>query len=320
MKRTTILFVIFTFFILLGVFWWINGTSAVNNENRNEKIFVVRPGDSIRDIANRLKKEGLIKDPIVFFLLVKQLGLDGKIQAGSFRLSPSLNATDIAQNLTHGTLDIWITVPEGKRAEEVLAILKEKIPTYQNSWEQDFTAHEGYLFPDTYLIPVNADSNLIITIMRNTFDQKYKELEPLVEKSSLSKDEIVTLASLIEREAKLEEDRTLVSSVIHNRLDIGMKLDIDATVQYILGYQADEKTWWKRHLTFDDLSINSPFNTYRNAGLPPKPIANPGLAALKAVVNPTQTNYLYYISDKTGKNHYAQTLEQHEANKEKFGL
>ncbi len=151
--------------------------------------------------------------------------------------------------------------------------------------------------------------------MKNNFDAKYATLENT---SNRTPHEIVTIASLIEREARHAEDRPLVASVIVNRLEIGMALNIDATVQYILGYQQNEKSWWKRNLTFADLEINSPYNTYTNPGLPPGPIANPGIAAIEAAVNPAETDYLYYLSDENGVNHYAETLEEHNQNKAKY--
>jgi UPF0755 protein len=289
----------------------------VNPKNKTSSIFVVKKGDAIREITYNLKNEGLIKNPIVFFLLLKKIGLDKKIQAGDFRLSPSMTAEDVAQNLTHGILDIWITIPEGKRAEEIAEIIKGKIPTYQPFWTDELAKNEGYLFPDTYLIPKNTDINLITTLMLNNFEKKFSDITQNVN-NPLSKNDAVILASLIERETRFSEDRPLVASVMLNRLNIGMKLDIDATVQYALGYQEDKKTWWKKDLTFEDLKINSPYNTYTNPGLPPKPIANPGVASLQAVLEPANTDYLYYISDKTGHNHYAKTLFEHNTNIKKY--
>lgn len=292
--------------------------SPVDPENKNSIIFVVEKGQGVREISNSLKLKGLIKNPIVFFLLVKQLGLDKKIEAGDFRLSPSMTANEIAQDLTHGTLDIWITIPEGKRATEIAEIIKEKIPTYNSAWANVLVQNEGYLFPDTYLIPKDANINNVVSQMRNNFEQKYKSLN--ASKTKLNKNEIVILASLVERETRFVQDRPLVASVLLNRLEIGMKLDIDATVQYALGYSQEEKNWWRKNLTFEDLKISSPYNTYRNAGIPPGPIANPGIEALNAVVNPENTNYIYYISDKTGHLHFAKTLQEHNANIEKYGL
>lgn len=319
MKRLSVFFII-AISSFIGIFiWWQNGLRAINPNDKTEHIFVIKKGEGLRDISYKLKKKDLIKDPVVFFLLIKKLGIDGKIQAGDFRLSPSMNASEIAQNLTHGTLDIWVTIPEGKRAEEIANILQKEIPSYKNLWQEKLVSEEGYLFPDTYLIPKDADIDLIISMMKNNFEKKYSQIENL-NKTSLSKKEIVIIGSLVEREARLQNDRPLVASVILNRLRIGMPLQIDATIQYMLGYQKDKKTWWKKDLAKQDLSIDSYFNSYKNPGLPPTPISNPGFNVLNAVVNAPDTNYLYYLSDKNGFNHYAKTIDEHNDNIKKYGL
>ncbi|MEK7551020.1 MAG: endolytic transglycosylase MltG [Patescibacteria group bacterium] len=319
MKRIITVVVLILVFVIISVFWWQNGVLPVNSQNNSPKIFVVENGQGVREIANSLKKEGLIRDPVIFFLITKQTGLDKKIQAGDFRLNPSMNAYEIAESLTHGTLDIWVTIPEGYRAEEIADMLEEKMPNYDQSWRQTLNQNEGYLFPDTYLMPRDADVDTIISIFKNNFQTKYDSVKSL-KTNNLPESQTLILASLVEREARLEEDRPLVASVIYNRLSIGMKLDIDATLQYILGYQEDEKRWWKKGLTNEDKKINSPFNTYTNPSLPPRPISNPGLSAIKAALNPAETNYLYYITDQNGKNRYATSLEEHNANIEKYGL
>lgn len=299
-------------------FWWTNGLLPVNRNDKTPSIFVVNKGEGVREIANHLKAQKLIRDPIVFFLFTRVQGLDKQIQAGDFRINPSMNAQEIANNLTHGVLDIWITVPEGQRALEIAQNLKEKIPGYKSTWDNILVQNEGYLFPDTYLIPKDADIDFIINLFKNNFKNKYSTLD--TSKTRLTKEQIVIVASLVEREAKNDTDRALVASVILNRFDIGMKLDIDATVQYALGYQADQKRWWKKGLTADDLKINSLYNTYKVAGLPPTPISNPGLASLNAVINPANTNYLFYMTDAKGVNHYAENIDQHNENIKKFGL
>ena len=315
MKRLTVLIAILFLVIVGGIIWWKMGTMPANSKDTTPQIFVIEQGEGMRSISSELKNKGLIRDPIVFFLLTKKEGLDTKVQAGTFRLNPSMSAYDIAQSLTHGTLDIWITIPEGKRSLEIAEILEQNIPTYEDSWKEELVSNEGYLFPDTYLIPRDGDIAQIVTLMRNNFDAKFAALENT---SNRTPNEIVTIASLVEREAKHEEDRPLVASVIINRLSIGMALNIDATIQYALGYQQNEKSWWKRSLTFDDLKINSPYNTYTNPGLPPTPIANPGIAAIEAVINPAETDYLYYLSDSNVINHYSETLEQHNQNKDRY--
>lgn len=315
MKKLLVVFLVILLFIGASVIWWKTGTQAVDSANKTQVTFVVGKGEGVREIANHLKRENLIKDPIAFFILIKKLGLDGKIQAGDHRLSESMTAAEVAKDLTTSTNDVWVTIPEGLRADEIADLLQKDIPSYKDSWRTALNEKEGYLFPDTYLIPKTASIDLILSMFRTNFDSKYTTIN-----TNKTQQEIVTVASLIEREAKDSEDRPLVASVIYNRLEIGMGLNIDATVQYALGYQTDEKRWWKKALTTDDLKINSLYNTYRNAGLPPTPISNPGLSSLDAAANPAQTNYLYYISDKTGKNHYATTFQEQQANIKKYGL
>ncbi len=318
MKRFIIFFAVLVLFAGSTIIWWKNGSRAQDSANSSPQIFVVSKGEGVREIANNLKGQGLIRDPIVFFLLTKKMGVDKTIQAGDFRLNPSMNVYEIIEDLEHGTLDIWTTIPEGLRASEIAKILKDKMPTYQDYWQTELQKNEGYLFPDTYLIPRDADVNMIINILRNNFNKKYSTLD--TSKSKFSQSEIVTIASLIEREARHDVDRPLVASVITNRLNLGMKLDIDATIQYALGYQANEKRWWKRSLTNIDKLLQSPYNTYRVAGLPPAPISNPGLESLRATISPAKTSYLYYITDRNGVNRYSEDLEGHNANIQKYGL
>lgn len=319
MKKLPILFILFVSIIFIGFLFWNNGISAVDPKNKEAKIFVIEKGTGLKETANNLKTQGLIKNRVVFFLYARLSKLEGEIQAGDFRLSSSMDAKQIAENLTHGTLDIWITIPEGKRTEEVADILSLNLPNYKPNWRDVLIANEGYLFPDTYLIPKDADIKLIVSLMKDNFEKKFSTLN-INANNKFTKKEITTIASLIEREAKFAQDRPLIASVILNRLNLVMKLDIDAALQYALGYQANQKTWWKKELTNQDKEINSSYNTYRVAGLPPTPISNPGLASLNAVVNPAKTNYLFYMTDSKGITHYAQTINQHNENIQKFGL
>lgn len=317
MKRLVTVFVILAVFVVLALVWWTNGLQAVNKNDKTPTIFVIKEGEGVREISNNLKTQGLIRDPIVFFLLSRTEGLDKQFQAGDFRLNPSMSAMDIATNLTHGTLDIWTTIPEGLRADEIADLLSKKLPGYKESWRQILDQNEGYLFPDTYLIPRDADINVLLSLLKNNFQKKYDSVKN-TKTTALSDAQTITIASIIEREAVFAEDRPLVASVIINRLNMGMALQVDPTVMYALGYQADTKSWWKKDLTADDLKVNSPYNTYLNTGLPPTPISNPGLSAIEAALRPANTNYLYYYSDKQGHLHFATTLMGHEANIQKY--
>ena len=317
MKKNLLALVLFLT-MAFGVFlYYKEGTLPVNNKNKTTKIFVIQRGETVTEIAKNLEKEELIRNKIVFYLVVKQLGIESKIQAGDYRLSPVMNVYEIAKTLTKGTLDIWITIVEGLRKEEIAQIFSREL----NIPESEFLkyAQEGYLFPDTYLIPKEASIGAVISILTKNFNKKYsQDLRNKAIRKGLTEKEVITLASLIEREAKFAEDRPKVAGVLLNRLELEMKLDIDATVQYVLGYQSEEKTWWKKSLTFEDLGVDSLYNTYKNKDLPPGPIANPGLAAIEAVLTPVQSNYLYYLSDKDGKMHYAETFEGHNENIRKY--
>ncbi|HYM65515.1 MAG TPA: endolytic transglycosylase MltG [Candidatus Sulfotelmatobacter sp.] len=317
MKRLTVLVLVLLFLGIVALFWWQNGLLAANSSDRNPKIFVVGKGQGVKDISYNLKKEGLIRDPIVFFLLVKEQNLDKQIQAGDFRLNPSMSAQEVATNLTHGTLDIWITIPEGVRADEIADLLKAKIPSYNETWRQTLNQNEGYLFPATYLIQRDATVSLVVSLLKNNFDTKFESVKNL-KKVNISDSDVIKIASIIEREAVFAEDRPIVASVLINRLDIGMPLGSDPTIQYAVGFDQQTKSWWKKDLTVDDLAINSPYNTRKVAGLPPTPISNPGLSSIKAALNPANTDYLYFYSDSKGHLHFGKTLQEHEANIKKY--
>lgn len=315
MRKFSIVIILAAVLFITLSLWWNNGLSAVNLKDKSQKFFVIPKGTAIRTVGNELKTQGLIKDPVVFFIYIKLNNLDHDIQAGSYRLSSAMNLSQIMDTLGHGTVDIWVTIPEGLRAEEIAAILKSSIPTYKPEWVDKLTQEEGYLFPDTYLIPKDADIESIISLLENNF---YKKVETTgLTKSSPNLNKTIIMASLVEREAKFAEDRPNVASVIKNRLSIGMALQIDATVQYVVGYNAVTKKWWNAPES-GQLKISSPYNTYINTGLPPAPICNPGLSAIQAVVHNNDTDFIYYVNDSKGKLHFAKNLSDHNKNIQKY--
>ncbi|MBI2617434.1 endolytic transglycosylase MltG [Candidatus Gottesmanbacteria bacterium] len=316
-KKFFVLLIILSCFSLVVFLWWYQAEKAPNPKDTAMTIFSIEKGENIKNIADRLEKQGFIRSPLAFFLLARFGGFSQRIQAGDFRLSTSMDLQTVIESLTHGTVDTWIVIPEGWRSEEIALKLAREL----NIPEREFlhVAKEGYMFPDTYLFPKDATAGAVAKTMMDNFDKKADErIRTLASKKNLTLTELITIASLVEREAKFSEDRPLIASVILNRRAIGMKLDIDATVQYALGYQSQEKTWWKKDLTTEDLRLDSPYNTYIHSNLPPTPITNPGIAAIEAVVTAPSTSYIYYIADKTGKSHFAQTLEEHTANIAKY--
>ena len=318
MKKIRISLFVLMLIILAFYMFYQEGSLPVDRNNQGVEIFTIQKGEGLNSIVKNLSNQNIIRNKIVFYLIVKRLGIEKNMQAGDFRLSKSMNAEEIAQNLTHGTADIWVTIIEGLRKEEIAQILTEnfKIPTIPFI-EQ---AREGYLFPDTYLIPKDATIEKIISIFTANFEKKYtSELQNKVKSLGLTERQGLILASLVEKEAKFPEDKKKVAGIIFKRFKDDWMIQIDATIQYALRYQKKEKTWWKKDLTIDDINVDSTYNTYKYKGLPPAPICNPGLESLEAVANAdVNTKYWYYISDKKGNMHYAVTLEEHNENIRKY--
>jgi len=318
MKKSFIVFLFLSIFFIFAYLFYKQGLLPVDKNSKETKIFVIKRGESLNSIINNLYRQNLIRNRLVFYFLVKKLGIERKIQAGDFRLSASMDSETIAKNLTKGTLDVWITIIEGLRKEEIAQIINKNFSIPESEFLK--YAKEGYLFPDTYLIPKDATAESIVKILTNNFYRRFnKELQQKAEKKRLTEEEVIIIASLVEREAKYDEDKQKVASIILKRLKNDWPLQIDAAVQYALGYQPQERSWWKKYLTQKDLEIESPYNTYKNKGLTPGPICNPGLNSIKAVIDASEnTPYWYYLSDKTGRMHYSKTLEQHNENIRKY--
>lgn len=293
--------------------WWNDAIAPADPANPEPVIFVVRTGESVRSITSRLAEEGLVRSATGFYLLIKTMGIERELQAGDFRLNRAMNASEVAQELTHGSLDVWVTTLEGWRSEEIANKLAKELDIP----EQLFLpyAREGYMFPDTYLIPRDATPAAVAEIFFDTFDRRVTdEMRASAARVGLTFDEVVVLASIVEREGRTDQDRPVIAGILLKRLKADWPLQADATLQYALGYQLEEKTWWKAGLTQEDKTIRSPYNTYANTGLPPEPISNPGLASIKAVLNPQETDFWYYLHDPAGGVHYARTIEEHNAN------
>ncbi|MBN1875539.1 MAG: endolytic transglycosylase MltG [Anaerolineae bacterium] len=288
--------------------------------------FTVESGETVTQIAGSLKALGLIKDTELFRRYLQYKGLDAGIQAGTYTLRQTMTIPEIALTLQHAeTNEQQVTIPEGKRAEEVAAIVAEQtdisaeefLQIAQVGWrgtdllqkypllaQIPLTATlEGYLFPDTYRLPDQATAyDLIDRMVANFIAQVTPEVQQGITAQGLTLHEGITLASIVEREAVIATERPLIAGVYYNRLRDGWPLSADPTVQYALGYRPDEESWWKGQLFFSDLEVVSPYNTYRNQGLPPAPIASPGSGAIKAVATPEETDYYFFMVDCTLNN------------------
>jgi len=314
MRKILVLIIVFAVFFLIMGAWWKNGLSPVNSKDSTTYDFVIPKGSAVRVVGNKLKEQGLIKDPVVFFVYIKKNNLDKAIQAGSYKLSPSMDLPTVLKTLGSGSEDIWVTIPEGYRAAEIAEVLEKSLETYEPSWVDALELQEGYLFPDTYLIPKGADVETVISIMKNTFNEKVKSIGLSADDPDLKR--VVIIASLIEREAIRDDEKKMISSVIANRLEDGMSLDIDATLQYIRGKDASGN-WWPVP-TGDDKALNSFYNTYKNPGIPPGPISNPGIEAIRAAANPASSDYYFYIHDMEGNVHFAKNLTEHNTNVNRY--
>ncbi|MBI1863415.1 endolytic transglycosylase MltG [Candidatus Microgenomates bacterium] len=315
--KTLVSLVIIACIVLFSYLYYKEGTLPVDKSNPKQGMFVIRKGETLTTIMQNLEKEKFIRNKIVFFVLVKQLGIEKHIQAGDYRLTSAMTPREIAKKLTQGSVDVWVTIIEGLRREEIADIITSELGIPEAEFLQD--AKEGYLFPDTYLIPRTATSENVHTLLNNTFDAKYTDdIDAKARSLGLTREQVVTLASIVEKEG-LGSDRPLVASVLLKRFKQDYPLQADATVQYALGYQPDIKKWWKPVLSLDDLKTKSPYNTYENTGLPPGPICSPGISSIEAVVNADpNTPYMFYLHDKNGKVHPARTDLEHEENIKKY--
>ncbi len=290
-------------------------TQPVNPQTQQLVKIVIPKGRSVTQVGNLLQEKEIIKSSLMFKIYYRLNQDQYQIQAGSFELSPSMDLPTILGTLSEGADDIWITLPEGLRREEIAQSLNEySLRSYD---EQEFLSLtvglEGQLFPDTYLVAREVSTQNIVNLMQDTFDKKITSLQPEIKKSQYTLNEFLTMASLLEREARGLEEMKLVSGVLWKRLENGMPLQVDATLQYATGYDESTQSWWSTPLV-ENKQIDSKFNTYLNPGLPPHPICNPGLDAITAALHPTQSDYWYYLHDSQGQIHFGRTLEEHNQN------
>lgn len=291
------------------------------------KVITVPSGANSGQIGNLLEAEGLIRSRTAFRFYAKYRGLDNKLQAGAYNINAGLSTPEIIERLAKGeTFSLNITIPEGYTLRQIADRLAEKQLVNRTRF-LNLTAHgrfdydfirglpegpnrlEGYLFPDTYRITNKTTEEQVINMMLARMARELTpEFKEKAAKAGLSVHQAVTLASLVEREVKKDEERPKAAAVFLNRLKKGWKLESCATIQYILGEP-------KARLFARDLQVDSPYNTYKNTGLPPGPIASPGGPSLRAAVNPADVEYMFFVVSEDGKHIFSRTLEEHNRNK-----
>jgi len=272
----------------------------------------VERGMTLEEIASLLKEKSVIRSKNAFIASVRLIAGERGALSGDYFFRVPESAWSVAMRVSSGAygLDpVRITVPEGATVRDIAAILEWKLPSFPAArFREAAEGHEGYLFPDTYLFLPNVEPESVVRVMRENFAEKIAPLAEEIAASGKTVSDIVIMASILEKEAITEEDKKTVAGILWKRMDIGMPLQVDAPFLYERGKNTYQ-------LTLDDLRSDSPFNTYTNKGLPPAPIANPGLEAIEAALHPNKTPYLFYLSDRRGNMYYAPTFEEHKRNK-----
>jgi len=320
-----------TFFILFSIialsaagvlgyayYWYSSNTKPVSDVEQSTEL-VIKSGTTFADIAQELENKGIIKNAFAFRVWTKLSGEDVTVQAGAHTVSSHMTFKQLVKALSVGIQDVKILLKEGLRSEEIADILEQNLD--KTAFDKDAflklaKQKEGMLFPDTYIFQKNISADAVFAVLNKQFETKYAQIAGPVD--ATEKKKIVIIASMLEREGKSDNDRPVIAGILLNRLNKQTEasgfLQIDATVQYALNEtKRNTSTWWPTPRA-QDLQVDSVYNTYKNPGLPPSAICNPGLSSLKAVINPQENNYVYYIHDNSGKAYYARTLVEHNQN------
>jgi UPF0755 protein len=326
--------------VLVWFFVW--QSSPISNDASKVRLSVPR-GWTSRDVAYALREKGLIRNAFVFRVTARIGGQAVKLKPGAYDLSRNMSIFQIIKKIASGDVAaVWVTIPEGYTIRQIGSVLQQQGIVYADEFVSyaytkglaysrivpiPSSGMEGYLFPDTYLLSPSSTPDKVVQEMLYTFRKKVigglgnevshlnipATVVPPANARAASKTDsawytVLTVASMIEREARVPKDRSLISAVIWNRLRMGMKLEIDATVLYNLGHH-------KSRMTYADLRIPGPYNTYYVSGLPAGPIANPGFDSVKAALSPANVNYLFYVAKKDGSHIFSRTLSEHNSAK-----
>lgn len=324
-KKRNIMFLTLAILMTVSGFlcYMLFGDSVTSFGDTREDVYItIKPGMTAMEIAGMLEERGVIGSRHRFRIMAKLDGSDKKFKAGTYRMYVNMPIKETLSLLVDGSAPlVSVTIPEGFTVKDIAWRLESMgvlqagsflesaryIAPYDYMSEAKGQAYraEGFLFPDTYSLHPGSSPSEVMGMMTRNFDMHMTDdMREAAKRRGISIYELITLASIVEKEAKFDEDRPLIAQVFLRRLMIGMPLQSDATVQYVL-----KET--KEDLTYSDIAIDSPYNTYRLSGLPPGPIANPGLESIKAVLDPADTDYLYFVADLAGHNHFSKTYEEH---------
>ena len=318
-------------------YWYYNFAVNRPSQTSKEVTFEIKKGQLVSEISDNLYNVGAINSKFLFNFYAITTKLDRNIQAGIYTIDAGTSIKELSTQFQHGTLDKSITFLEGWRVEE---FAQKAVTEFENVDYYEFVTlakdMEGYLFPDTYIFNSDITTDDMIGHLRDVFKDKTKDLlsSEYLAKSGLTPEQAVIFASIVERETATDDDRPVVAGILIKRWKEGIKIEADATTQYVVanrdnscntqtlicnrGADFSPTDWWKRDLTKVDLLLDSPYNTRKNVGLPPSPISSISLSSLRSVVNYTPSDYYFYINDSQGVTHFAVTLVEHESNIAKY--
>ncbi len=294
-------------------------------------------GQGVMEISSALFDAGAINSEFLFNFYVYTSGQSKNMQAGTYKIPAGSSLKEVVEQFQHGTNDVRLTFLEGWRVEEYGILAAQSLENLDyEKFIQLAKKYEGQLFPDTYYIPKGIQEDELIDMLNKNFNDKTADLltDKNLNKIGFTKEQVLILASLVEREVRDPEDKAIVAGILIKRLNDGMKLDVDATTQFATAnnqscvFSPDDCTpklddavnvnWWPTSLTVANLDLNDPYNTRKNVGLPPAPISNPGLDSINAVINYKESPYYFYLTDSDGVTHFSKTLEEHNAAAEKY--
>ncbi len=302
---------IFSISIILFVVYFYS-TTPPSSFPSNSTI-TIPDGVGLYSLAEGLKEDKIIRSPFLFRTIAILLGGERDMKAGQYFMPDPQNVFVIAWRVFYGDYDIEtvkITIPEGFNVSKISSLFDNRFKLFDHESFMSL-APEGYLFPDTYFIPITTTASSTIKLFNDNFARQISSSMPIINSSKRTLKEIITMASIIENEAKFREDRNIVSGILWKRIDLGIPMQVDASFIYVNG-----KT--TKDLTLTDLKIDSPYNTYLYRGLPPTPISNPGLESITAALNPAVTPYLYFLTGDDGVMYYSRTFDEHVAKKFKY--
>lgn len=308
MKKRGILFV--SCILFLGFLVWFLFLAPVGTDSPTQIISFSDDTAKIL-VTSKLKEQGFVKSELAANLILTK----SKYPAGGYEIPENANVFEVAKIMADGPQLLWVIVPPGWRKEQIVEKLQSKFNWNDQDMEDFLSFAEGQYFPDTYLVPRADSGQQVAERMHNRFNEKFAPYLPRFLKLNIKNDTALKIASLLQRESG-GDDMSLIAGIIWNRLNRGMGLKIDATVQYAKGKV--DGNWWSRVSVSDYSSVDSPYNSYLHKGLPPTPIASPGLPAIEAVLNSKETDCLYYIHDPLGQIHCSPTYEDHLQNIEKY--